>query len=70
MLVAKVPSKSFAIMYSFLIFQVSFKEKESKKKRQKKTTTCIKFINTKNNSYITFVPTMRSRKKLSGNPAR
>ena len=35
--VAKVPSKSFAIMYSFLIFQVSFKEKESKKKKTEKT---------------------------------
>ena len=34
--VAKVPSKSFAIMYLFLIFQVSFKEKESKKKTKQK----------------------------------
>ena len=30
-------SKSFAIMYLFLIFQVSFKEKESKKKKTEKT---------------------------------
>ena len=35
--VAKVPSKSFAVMYSFLIFQVSFKEKESKKQKKRET---------------------------------
>ena len=60
----KVPSKSFAIMYLFLIFQVSFKKKKNKKKKKrnrKKPTICIKLINTKYNSYITFGPAMRSR---------